>query len=310
MEINSKVYVAGHKGMVGSAVVRCLQEKGFNKIMYRTSKELDLTSQSDVERFFLQEKPDYIFLAAARVGGIMANKTYRAEFIYINLQIQSNIIHFAYKFGVKKLLFFSSSCVYPRSCSQPMREEYLWTAPLEPTNEPYAVAKLAGMSMCRAYNEQYKTNFISVIPTNLYGLNDNFDPDQSHVVAALIRKIHIAKISNSPQVILWGTGIPRRELLYVNDVADAALFLMHNYAGDEPINIGMGEDHTIHEIATIIKNIIGYRGEIIFDPSKPDGAPQKLLEISRIRSLGWHAKVSLESGIAKTYEWYLQSIRQ
>jgi GDP-L-fucose synthase len=237
----------------------------------------------------------------------MANQTYRAEFIYSNLQIQNNVIHTAWKVGVKKLLFFSSSCVYPRLCPQPMKEEYLWTGPLEPTNEPYAVAKLAGMSACRAYNDQYGTSFISVIPTNLYGRNDNYDPQQSHVMAALIHKFHIAKINSSPQVTLWGTGSPRRELIYVDDAADATLFLMEHYTGNEPINIGLGEDRTIRELADLVREVIGYQGEVIFDTSKPDGAPQKLLDVSRLHTMGWEARTSLAEGIAKAYEWYLQS---
>ena len=307
MDKNSKIYVAGHRGMVGSAVVKGLREKGFENQVFRTSKELDLTRQSDVEQFFLDEKPDYVFLAAARVGGIMANKTYRAEFIYTNLQIQNNVIHTAWKVGVKKLLSFSTSCVYPRLCPQPMKEEYLWTGPLEPTNEPYAVAKLAGMSMCRAYNDQYGTDFISVIPTNLYGPNDNYDPQQSHVMAALIHKFHVAKMNNNPQVTLWGTGSPRRELMYVDDAANTALFLMQHYTGHEPINIGLGEDRTIHELADLVAQVVGYQGEVVFDTSKPDGAPQKLLDVSRLHAMGWKAQTSLAEGIAKAYEWYLQS---
>ena len=301
MDKHSKIYVAGHRGMVGSAVVRCLREKGFENLVFRTSTELDLTRQADVEQFFLDEKPDYVLLAAARVGGIMANQTYRAEFIYTNLQIQNNVIHTAWKIGVKKLLFFSSSCVYPRLCPQPMKEEYLWTGPLEPTNEPYAVAKLAGMSMCKAYNEQYGTNFISVIPTNLYGPNDNYDPQQSHVMAALIHKFHVAKINSSPQVTLWGTGSPRRELMYVDDAANAALFLMEHYTGNEPINIGLGEDRTIRELAELVKQVVGYEGEIVFDASKPDGVPQKLLDVSYLRDMGWKAQTYLKEGITKGY---------
>ena len=307
MHKHSKIYVAGHRGMVGSAVVRCLREKGFENLVVRTSTELDLIHQADVEQFFLDEKPDYVFLAAARVGGIMANQTYPAEFIYTNLQIQNNVIHTAWKIAVKKLLFFSSSCVYPRLCPQPMKEENLWTGPPEPTNEPYAVAKLAGLSMCRAYNNQYGTNFISVIPANLYGRNDNYDPQQSHVMAALIHRFHVAKINSSPQVTLWGTGSPRRELMYVDDAADAALFLMECYTGNEPINIGLGEDRTIHELADLVRQVIGYQGEVVFSTSKPDGAPQKLLDVSRLHAMGWKANTPLAEGVAKTYEWYLQS---
>jgi len=261
-----------------------------------------------VEQLFLDEKPDYVFLAAARVGGILANKTYRAEFIHTNLQIQNNIIHHAWETGVKKLLFFSSSCVYPRLCPQPMKEEYLWTGPLEPTNEPYGVAKLAGMSMCHAYNDQYGTNFISVIPTNLYGINDNYDPQQSHVMAALIQKFHAAKLDNAPQVTLWGTGSPRRELMFVDDAADAAVFLMQHYAGNEPVNIGLGTDQTIRELAHLVKGIAGYQGEIVFDTNKPDGAPQKLLDSSRLSAMGWRPQRVLEEGVAKAYGWYLESL--
>jgi GDP-L-fucose synthase len=308
MEKNSKIYVAGHRGMVGSAVVRCLRGKGFENLVFRTSAELDLTRQSGVEHFFLHEKPDYVFLAAAHVGGIVANQTYRAEFIYANLQIQNNVIHSAWKVGVKKLLFFSSSCVYPRLCPQPMKEEYLWTGPLEPTNEPYATAKLAGMSMCQAYNDQYGTNFLSVIPTNLYGPNDNYDPQQSHVMAALIQKFQIAKINGYKEVTLWGTGSPRRELMFVDDAADASLFLMQNYEGSKPVNIGVGEDRTIRDLAELVKQVVGYEGGIAFDISKPDGVPRKLLDVSCLQDMGWKAQTDLEEGINKAYDWYLQSL--
>lgn len=308
MDKQDKIYVAGHRGMVGSAVVRCLRKKGFENLVFRTSIELDLTRQSDVEQFFLHEKPDYVFLAAAHVGGIVANQTYRAEFIYANLQIQNNVIHSAWKVGVKKLLFFSSSCVYPRLCPQPMKEEYLWTGPLEPTNEPYATAKLAGMSMCQAYNDQYGTNFLSVIPTNLYGPNDNYDPQQSHVMAALIQKFQIAKINGYKEVTLWGTGSPRRELMFVDDAADASLFLMQNYEGSKPVNIGVGEDRTIRDLAELVKQVVGYVGGIVFDISKPDGVPRKLLDVSCLQDMGWKAQTDLEEGINKAYDWYLQSL--
>lgn len=307
MNKDAKIYVAGHSGMVGSAVARCLNAHDFNKLILRTSKELDLTRQADVEQFFCEIKPEFVFLAAARVGGIMANNTYRAEFIYTNVMIQSNVIHSAWRTGVKKLLFFSSSCVYPRECAQPMKEEYLWTGKLEPTNEPYAVAKLSGMSMCRAYKEQYGSNFISVVPTNLYGQNDNYDSQQSHVMAALIDKFHRAKIEHNPTVILWGTGTPRRELMYVDDAAEAALFLMQNYVGNEPVNIGLGEDHSIRELAEVVRDIVGYQGDIVFDTSKPDGVPQKLLEMSKLRSMGWQAQIPLKQGLKKAYDWYLKS---
>jgi GDP-L-fucose synthase len=307
MNKDAKIYVAGHSGMVGSAVARCLKVHGFNNLGLRTSKELDLTRQSDVERFFRENKPEFVFLAAARVGGIMANNTYRAEFIYINDMIQSNVIHSAWRTGVTKLLFFSSSCVYPRECTQPMKEEYLWTGKLEPTNEPYAVAKLAGMSMCRAYNEQYGTRFISVVPTNLYGPFDNYDPVQSHVMAALIDKFHRAKIQNNPTVTLWGSGTPRRELMYVDDAAEAALFLMQNYVGNEPVNIGLGADRSIRELAESVREIVGYQGDILFDTSKPDGVPQKLLDMSNLHSMGWCAQTPLKPGLMKAYDWYLKS---
>ena len=308
MKKHSKIYVAGHRGMVGSSILRRLRKEGFENLIFRASNEVDLTCQEEVVRFFMSEQPEYVFLAAARVGGIMANNSYRAEFIYSNLQIQSNVIHSSWKVGVKKLLFLSSSCVYPRICPQPMKEEYLWTGPLEPTNEPYAMAKLAGMSMCRAYNDQYGTDFISVIPTNLYGPNDNYDLQQSHLMAALILKFHVAKMSGTPWVTLWGTGSPRRELMYVDDAADAALFMMQNYTGDMPINAGLGEDRTVQELAAVVGKLIGYEGEILFDRSKPDGVSQKLLDVSRSRALGWKAQMELEEGIAKAYEWYLESL--
>jgi len=308
MDKNSKIYVAGHLGMVGSAVTRRLTELGYDCLILRTKKELDLTHQRDVEDFFLRELPEYVFIAAARVGGIYANNTYRAEFIYTNLQIQNNIIHSAWLTGVKKLLFFSSSCVYPRLCPQPMKEEYLWTGPLESTNEPYAVAKLAGMSMCQAYHAQYQSNFISVIPTNLYGQNDNYDPQNSHVMAALIQKFHKAKKDQNTRVVLWGTGTPRRELMYVDDAVDASIFLMENYAGNQPVNIGVGEDKTIRELAELVAQVVQFSGEIVFDTSKPDGTPQKLLDISKLESIDWKAKTSLSVGLGKAYEWYLKSL--
>ena len=265
--------------MVGSALVRCLRTAGHKNLLLRTRQELDLTRQSDVERFFQQEKPQYVFVAAARVGGILANNTYRAEFICTNLQIQTNLIHSAWQAGVAGLLFFSSSCVYPRQCLQPMTEEHLWSGKPEPTNEPYAIAKLAGMSMCRAYCDQYGARFLSVVPTNLYGPNDNYDPQQSHLLAALIRKFHEAKISGSPQVTLWGTGTPRRELMFVEDAVDAALFVIRNYDGKDPVNVGVGQDRTIREIAEVVMRTVGYTGKIAFDPSKPDGVMQKLLDV-------------------------------
>jgi GDP-L-fucose synthase len=305
MDKSDKVFIGGHRGMVGSAILRCLQNAGFHNLVFRTSRELDLTIQADVDRFFQTEKPEYVFLAAARVGGILANNTYRAEFIYNNLQIQNNVIHSAWKHGVKKLLFLSSSCVYPRSCPQPMKEEALWTGQLEPTNEPYAVAKLAGMSMCRAYHDQYGSNFISVIPTNLYGPNDNYDPQQSHVMAALIQKVHLAKINKEKQVVVWGSGQPKRELMYVEDAAEAAIFLMQQYSGIEPINIGNGEEYSIAELMEKAKKVIGYKGEVVFDPTKPDGAPRKLLDTSSLQALGWRSSTPLDQGISFSYADYL-----
>lgn len=301
MDKNDKIFVGGHRGMVGSAIVRCLQNAGFHNLVVRTSKELDLTIQADVDQFFQNEKPEYVFLAAARVGGILANNTYRAEFIYTNLQIQNNIIHSAWKYGVKKLLFLSSSCVYPRSCPQPMKEEFLWSGQLEPTNEPYAVAKLAGMSMCRAYHDQYGANFISIIPTNLYGPNDNYDPQQSHVMASLIRKVHLAKINGEKQVVVWGSGQPKRELMYVEDAAEAAIFLMHQYSGSEPVNVGNGEEYSIMELVEKAKTVIGYDGDIVFDHTKPDGAPRKLLDTSSLKTLGWKSSISLDQGLSSSY---------
>ena len=308
MDKHSKIYIAGHRGMVGSAVVRCLQMNGFENLLLRSSSELDLTRQAAVERFFEAERPEYVFLAAARVGGILANSNYRSEFIYVNLQIQNNVIHTAWKKDVKKLLFFSSSCVYPRMCPQPMKEKHLMTGSLEKTNEPYAMAKLSGMSMCRAYNEQYKTKFISVIPTNLYGPNDNYDTEQSHLIAALIQKFHIAKIQNEPKVVLWGTGSPRRELMHVDDAAAASILLMESFEDNDPVNVGCGSDLKITEIAGIISTVVGYQGELCFDTNMPDGTPQKLLDMTKLNGLGWKAKIHLKQGIKKAYQWYLQHV--
>ena len=304
MEYNSKIYIAGHRGLVGSAILRRLESEGYKNIIHRARKELDLTRQSAVEAFFEKEKPGYVFLAAAKVGGIYANSTYPAEFIYSNLMVQANVINAAHIYGVGKLLFLGSSCIYPRDCPQPMKEEYLLSGYLEPTNEPYAVAKIAGIKMCQSYNKQYGTNFISVMPTNLYGPNDNFDLMDSHVLPALIRKFHEAKVNDNPYAEVWGTGNPQREFLYVEDLADACLFLMENYDKKEIINIGTGEDVTIKELAGIVKEVVGYDGEMHFDRSKPDGTLRKLLDVSRINSLGWQAKTPLKAGIEKTYEWY------
>jgi len=306
MDRNSKIYVAGHRGLVGSAILRKLQAEGFENIVLRTSKELDLTRQSEVELFFQKERPEYVFLAAAKVGGILANRTYPAEFIYSNIMIEANFIQSAYLSGVKKLLFLGSSCIYPRNCAQPMKEEYLLSGYLEKTNEPYAVAKIAGIKMCESYNRQYGTNFISVMPTNLYGPGDNFDLRDSHVIPALLRKFHEAKVHESKSVEVWGTGSPFREFLHVDDLADACVFLMKNYPGSEIINIGTGIDLTIRELAGMIKEIAGYNGEIFWDGSKPDGTPRKLLDISRIAALGWQPRISLREGLRSTYEWYVK----
>lgn len=304
MEKNSKIFVAGHRGLVGSAIVRALQKEGFNNLLLKTRAELDLTNQEAVEKFFAQETPEYVFLAAAKVGGIMANKTYPADFIYDNLTIQTNVIHSAYTHRVKKLVFLGSSCIYPKLCPQPIKEEYLMTGELEPSNKAYALAKIAGIFMCQSYNEQYGTNFISLMPTNLYGPNDNFDLESSHVLPAMIRKFHEAKALNVPSVTLWGTGVAMREFLHVDDLATATLFLMENYNDSSIINVGNGEDLSIKELAEIVKNVVGYEGEIIWDTTKPDGAPRKLLEVSKLRELGWKHTITLNAGIASTHEWF------
>ncbi|MEI9475039.1 MAG: GDP-L-fucose synthase [Deltaproteobacteria bacterium] len=347
MNLTSKIYVAGHRGLVGSAILRTLQEKGYKNVCFKTSKELDLRRQEDTEAFFKKESPEYVFLAAAKVGGILANSTYKAEFIYDNIAIAANIVNAAHKVGVKKLLNLGSSCIYPKFAPQPMKEESLLTGSLESTNEPYAIAKIAAIKLCRCYNEQYGTNFMSVMPTNLYGANDNFNLETAHVLPALIRKFHLAKllrekkyeaiktditrfslgfnidlnldlnlilqkIGITPEAItLWGTGEPYREFLYVDDLANACVFLMENYnAKDlgEFVNIGRGEDIQIRELAHLIKRVVGFEGEITYDPSKPDGMTKRLLDISRIRSLGWEPKTPLEEGIKKAYTWYLEDI--
>jgi len=309
MEKKAKIYVAGYKGLVGSAIRRKLEENGYTNLLLSDIDDFDLQQQAEVEAFFERERPEYTFLAAARVGGIWANKTYPAEFIYSNLSIEVNIIHTAYKYGVKKLLFLGSSCIYPRLAPQPIKEDSLLTSPLEPTNEAYAIAKIAGLKMCRYYNQQYGTNFISVMPTNLYGPNDNYNLETSHVLPALIRKFHEAKINHEPFVELWGTGSPRREFMFVEDLADAVVFLMENrdYKDiGEIINIGVGKDITIKELAEMIKSIVGFEGELKWDKSKPDGTPQKLLDVSRLSALGWKAQYSLQEGILKTYEAFLK----
>jgi len=309
MEIHEKIFVAGHSGLVGSAIKRRLEEKGYSNLICRRSQELDLRRQQAVEDFFAIERPDYVLLAAAKVGGIQANNTYPAQFIYDNLAIEMNVINSAYKYGVKKLLFLGSSCIYPKLAPQPMKEEYLLTGELEPTNEAYAIAKITGLKMCEYYNKQYGTNFISVMPTNLYGPNDNFDLETSHVLPALIRKFHEAKIESKPSVEIWGTGTPRREFLFVDDLADACVFLMENCDCDQIgscINIGTGEDLTITELATTISKIVGFDGKLIFNPNHPDGTPRKLLDVSKITSLRWKAKTSMVEGIKRTYEWYVE----
>jgi len=305
VEKNSKIYIAGHRGMVGSAIHRKLQKEGYNNIITRSSSELDLRVQNDVEEFFEQEKPEYVFLAAAKVGGIVANNTYRADFLYENLQIQNNIIHSSYLNGVKKLMFLGSSCIYPKLAPQPLKEDYLLTGTLEPTNEPYAIAKIAGIKMCDAYRSQYGCNYISVMPTNLYGYNDNYHPQNSHVLPALIRRFHEAKISNTPEVTIWGTGTPKREFLFADDLAEACYYLMQNYNEEGLVNIGTGEDISIKDLALLIKDIIGYEGEINFDTSKPDGTPRKLMDVSKLHSKGWHYKIELRDGIKLAYEDFL-----
>ena len=305
MERNSKIYIAGHRGMVGSAIYRKLQKEGYNNIITRSSTELDLRIQKDVEEFFEQENPKYVFLAAAKVGGIVANNTYRADFLYENLQIQNNIIHSSYLNGVKKLMFLGSSCIYPKLAPQPLKEDYLLTGPLEPTNEPYAIAKIAGIKMCDAYRSQYGCNYISVMPTNLYGYNDNYHPQNSHVLPALIRRFHEAKTNKLPEVTIWGTGAPKREFLFADDLAEACYYLMQNYDEEGLVNIGTGEDISIKELALLIKDIIGYEGGIKFDTSKPDGTPRKLMDVSKLHSKGWHHKIELKDGIKLAYEDFL-----
>lgn len=305
MEKNAKIYIAGHNGMVGSAILRRLQKEGYENFVLKSSKELDLRLQRDVEIFFKEEKPEYVFLAAAKVGGILANDTYRAEFLYDNLMIQNNVIHQSYAHGVKKLLFLGSSCIYPKHAPQPLKEEYLLTGELEPTNEPYAIAKIAGIKMCDAYRDQYGCNFISAMPTNLYGPNDNYDLKTSHVLPALIRKFHEAKVENKPFVEVWGTGSPRREFLHVDDLADACLFLMENYNEPGFVNVGTGVDVTIKELAEMIREIVGYEGEIRWDTSKPDGTPRKLMDVSRLALMGWNFQTDLERGIFHELKGYL-----
>ncbi len=304
---SDKIYVAGHRGLVGSAIIRNLENNGYNNLLLRTSKELDLTSQADVNRFFEAEKPDYVFLAAAKVGGIHANDTYPADFIRVNLQIQTNVIDAAYRNGTKKLLFLGSSCIYPKLAPQPMKEEHLLTGELEPTNEWYAIAKIAGIKMCQAYKKQYGFNAISLMPTNLYGPGDNFNLANSHVMPALIRKFHDAKEQNKESVEVWGTGTPKREFLHVDDMADATVYLMNNYDGEQFVNVGVGNDVSIRELAETVKDTVGFEGELKFDSSKPDGTPRKLLDVTKLKKAGWQAKINLKEGVKMTYQWFLDN---
>ena len=304
MNKQAKIYIAGHRGLVGSALVRKFQELGYDNLILKTRSELNLLNQQEVADFFAVEKPEYVFLAAAKVGGIGANSTYPADFVYENIMIQTNIIHSAYENKAKKLLFLGSSCIYPKMAEQPIKEESLLTGELEPTNDAYAIAKIAGIKMCQAYNKQYGTNYISVMPTNLYGPNDNFDLEKSHVFPALIRKFHEAKINKEAEVVVWGTGTPIREFLYVDDLAEACIYLMDNYNDDKIVNIGTGIGVTIRELAESIAKVVGYEGKLVFDTSKPDGTPIKINDVSYLNSLGWQAKTDLLSGIEKTYNWY------
>lgn len=315
MQKNSKVYVAGHRGLVGSALLRALQARGYTNLVTRTHAELDLTDQQEVHAFFAREKPEYVLLAAAKVGGILANNTYPAEFIQLNLAIQTNVIHEAWRNNVKRLLFLGSSCIYPKECPQPIKEEYLLTGPLEPTNRPYALAKIAGIEMCHAYNRQYGTRYMAVMPTNLYGPHDNYDLNNSHVLPALIRKMHEAKLSDAKEVVVWGTGTPKREFLFSDDMADACLYLLEqpedrlkdlfNDATPPLVNVGCGEDLSIKELAGLVKDIVGFTGQLAFDASKPDGTMRKLMDVSRINALGWRARTDLKTGIAAAYREYL-----
>ena len=308
MEKNAKIYVAGHRGMVGSAIFRKLKAEGYTNLVIRNSQELDLRNQQAVADFFAAEKPDYVFLAAAKVGGIVANNTYRADFLYENLAIQNNVIHQAYLQGAKKLLFLGSSCIYPKFAPQPLKEDYLLTGLLEPTNEPYAIAKIAGIKLCDAYRDQYGCNFISVMPTNLYGYNDNYHPENSHVLPALIRKFHEAKTSGSASVTIWGTGSPLREFLFADDLADACYFLMQEYNEAGLVNIGTGNDLSIKDLALLIKEVVGFTGDLVFDTSKPDGTPRKLLDVSKLHKLGWKHRIALQEGLALAYQDFLKKL--
>jgi GDP-L-fucose synthase len=307
LDRKGRTYVAGHRGLVGSAILRRLKREGFGDLILRTRQELDLTDSRAVDAFFASERPEYVFLAAAKVGGILANDTYPVDFLAENLSMQLNVLDAAHRYGVKKLLLLGSSCIYPKHAPQPMREEHLLTGPLEPTNEAYAIAKIAGVKLCQAYRRQYGSDFISLMPTNLYGPNDNFDLRTSHVLPALIRRFHEAKERGEGEVVVWGTGRPRREFLHVDDLADACLFVMENYSGETPINVGVGEDVSIAELADLVREVVGYEGEISRDLSKPDGTPRKLLDVGRLHSLGWRASIPLREGIEQTYEWFRES---
>ncbi|MEI6019840.1 MAG: GDP-L-fucose synthase [Bacteroidota bacterium] len=306
MNIDSKIYVAGHRGMVGSAITRNLKSKGFNNIIFRTSAELDLRNQTAVNAFLEEEKPEYVFLAAAKVGGIMANNTYRADFLYENLMIQNNVIHGAYQHQVKKLMFLGSSCIYPKLAPQPLKEDYLLSGKLEDTNEPYAIAKITGIKMCESYRRQYNCDFISVMPTNLYGPNDSYNLQNSHVLPALIRKFHEAKVAQKDEVEIWGTGTPLREFLHADDLGDACVFLMQNYSDSQHINIGVGNDVSIKELASLIQGVVGHKGHIVFDITKPDGTPRKLMDVSRLHKLGWNHKIELRDGIQMVYNDFVK----
>jgi GDP-L-fucose synthase len=309
MHYSDKIYVAGHRGMVGSAIVRKLEALGFNNIITRRSRELDLRNQEAVADFFETEQPEYVFLAAAKVGGIVANNTWRADFLYDNLMIESNVIHQAYKSGVKKLLFLGSSCIYPKLAPQPLKEEYLLSGSLEQTNEPYAIAKIAGLKLCEAYHDQYGCNFISAMPTNLYGPNDNYDLQSSHVLPALLRKFHEANEIESSEVVIWGTGSPLREFMHADDLADACVYLMKHYNDKAPVNVGVGEDISIIQLAEMIKELVGFKGRIVLDATKPDGTPRKILDVRKLHSLGWRHKISLKEGLRQVYEDYKTTIQ-
>ncbi len=307
MNAQSRIYVAGHRGLVGSAIVRRLEADGHENILTRARAEVDLTDARQVETFLERERPEYVFLAAARVGGILANKTYPVEFLRDNLRIEMNVVEAAYRYGTKKLMFLGSSCIYPKHAPQPMKEEHLLSGELEPTNEPYAIAKIAGIKLCQAYNRQYGTDFVSLMPTNLFGPGDNFDPETSHVLPALIRKFHEAKEHEEPTVTVWGTGEPRREFLHVDDLAEACSYLMNSPSTDDIVNVGVGKDISIGELADLVKDVVGYEGRIVYDRSMPDGTPRKLLDVSRLRDLGWQAKIPLREGIERTYAWFTES---